>query len=162
MKKIALTFLLFVAVNLSLVAQDKIDKLAEQVAENNKQMVELSKQMAENTKQIVELNKQMIEFAKQQAVANVEIKNLDKRFDSVDKHFDTQTSYMIAIFAGIFGMMALVMWDRRAANKPYEEKTEKLQAEITLLKEKELRHEEKTEAYFKKIAQIDARFTAIL
>ena len=160
MKKIALTFLLFVAVNLSLVAQ--IDKLAEQVAENNKQMVELSKQMAENTKQIVELNKQMIEFAKQQAVANVEIKNLDKRFDSVDKRFDTQTSYMIAIFAGIFGMMALVMWDRRAANKPYEEKTEKLQAEITLLKEKELRHEEKTEAYFKKIAQIDARFTAIL
>ena len=136
MKKIALTFLLFVAVNLSLVAQ--IDKLAEQVAE----------------------------IAKQQAVANIEIKNLDKRFDGVDKRFDTQTSYIIAIFAGIFAMvaaiMALVMWDRRAAIRPYEEKTEKLQAEITLLKEKELRHEEKMEAYFRKIAQIDARFATIL
>lgn len=156
MKKIALTFILLISVSFSLVAQtDKMDKLAEQMAE-------LAKQQAE-------FNKQMIEFAKQQAVTNVEIRGLDKRFDSVDKRFDsvdkrfdTQTSYIIAIFTGIFAMMALVMWDRRAIIRPYEEKTERLQAEITLLKEKELRHEEKIEAYFKKIAQIDARFAGIL
>ena len=152
MKKIALTFLLFVAVNLSLVAQDKIDKLADKVDK-------LADKVDKLTDKVDKLTEQVAEIAKQQAVTNAEIKNLDKRFD-------VQTSYIITIFAGIFAIvaaiMALVMWDRRTSAKPYEEKTEKLQAEITLLKEKELRHEEKMEAYFRKIAQIDARFTAIL
>ncbi len=46
-------------------------------------------------------------------------------------------------------------------NQPIEVKTEDLQKEIILLKERELKHEKKVANYFKKIAQIDPRFAAI-
>lgn len=46
-------------------------------------------------------------------------------------------------------------------NQPIEVKTEDLQKEIILLKERELKHEKKVANYFKKIAQIDPRFVAI-
>ncbi len=163
MKNILLILILLTFVSLPLVAQtDKMDKLAEQ-------MTELAKQQAEFTKQMTEVNKQLVELAKQQAVTNTEIKGLDKRFDGVDKRFDTQSMYTLTILAGIFGMIALVMWDKRTVAKPFEAKAEDLkkanedlQKEITLLKERELKHEERTEAFFKKIAQIDARFAGIL
>ena len=156
MKNILLMLVLLIAVSLPLAAQtDKIDRLSDKVDKLSDQMAELAKQQAEFTKQ-------MIELAKQQAVTNTEIKNLDKRLD-------VQTMYIFAILAGIFGVIALTMWDKRTITKPFEEKANELKIAIALLQEKELKleerelkHEEKTEAFFKKIAQIDARFASIL
>ena len=82
MKKIALLFILFISVNLPLIAQtDKIDRLSDKVDKLSDQMAELAKQQTEFTKQMTEVNKQLVEFAKQQAVTNTEIKGLDKRLD---------------------------------------------------------------------------------
>ncbi len=159
MKKIALILTLFLFSSTLMVAQsDKIDRLADQIAENNRQIAELNKQIVESAKQQAIVN---AEFAKQLAVIGTELKNLDKRFD-------VQTMYIMILFTGILGLMALVVWDRRAATKPFEDKTEKIQLEVALIKERELkleerelRLEEKVEASFKKIAQIDARFAGI-
>lgn len=122
---------LLIAVSLPLAAQtDKIDRLSDKVDKLSDQMAELAKQQAE-------LTKQMTELAKQQAVTNMEVKGLDKRLD-------TQSTYMLTILVGIFGMITLVMWDKRTAIKPFETKTNEIQIAIALLQEKELKLEERS------------------
>ena len=166
MKKIflILTFLIAFSPSMCLMAQTEKELLIElikQQAVTNAKVDKLAEQQAELTKQVAKLTEQVIEIAKQQAVTNAEIKGLDRRLE-------TNTTFVIAILTGLIALMGVILWDRKTVTKPFEEKTEKIEAEIALLKEKELkleerelRHEEKMEAYFKKIAQIDARFAEI-
>lgn len=52
--------------------------------------------------------------------------SIDQRFDSIDKRFEQMTSLMIGII-GVMGAMVaifigLLVWDRRSALKPFEDK----------------------------------------
>ena len=129
--------------------------------------------LMELLKQQTELSKQVAELSKQQAVTATKVDNLeksvDKRFDSVDKRIDMLFSIIITtsgiLFAGIFGLIGVIFWDRKTTAQPFEAKTDKLKAEslelkreFDLLKERELKHEEKTESNFKRI---DERFANI-
>ena len=129
-------------------------------------LLELAKQQAISNAKIERISEQQAETNKQVAVTNVEVKSLekaiDRRFEDAGKRVDILLYVMIAILSGVFGLMALIVWDRRAVAKPFEDKTEELKKEIASLKEKEQKFEEKMENYFKKLAQIDARFANIV
>ena len=117
--------------------------------------------LLEISKQVAEISKQQAELSKQQAVTATKVDNLEKRFDASDKRMDMLFSLMIGsssiLFAGIFGLIGVIFWDRKTTAQPFEAKTDKLKAEIDLLKERELKHEEKTENNFKKLAQLDPK-----
>ena len=121
-------------------------------------LLELVKQQAENSKQIVEINKQIAEINKQQAVANA---RFEAKFEGIDKRFDILLYVTLGVLGGVFGIIVMIFWDRRAAMRPIEEKTQELKKEIALIKEKELKLEKRilrNENDFKRIAEIDTRF----
>ncbi len=125
-------------------------------------LLEVLKQQTITNAKVDKLSEQVAEVSKQTALTNIEVKSLekaiDKRFEDAGKRVDILLYIMIAILTGIFGLMALIVWDRRAVAKPFEDKTEELKKEIALLKEKEQKFEEKMENSLK---QIDARFAGI-
>ena len=106
-------------------------------------LLELVKQQTETNKQIAETNKQVAIIATK--LDGLE-KSVDKRFDAVDKRFDMLFYTMLALLAGIFGLVGFVFWDRRTAIRPIEDETKK---EIELLKARET----KTENILKKILE---------
>ena len=136
-----LLFLGMLLVSTDLSAQDKLDKIAEQQIETNKQIAEL---------------------AKQQAVANArfetKFEGIDKRFEAVDKRFDDANRrmdmlfyMMMALLAGIFGLIGFVVWYRYTSIKPILDENITLKKEIEQLAQRELRHEEAVAKNFKKI-----------
>ena len=159
MKKIILylTFM-FLLLHNTLVAQTDRDILLEIV----RQQTKLSDQQTK-------LSEQQAKLSEQQAVStakfDAKFDGVQKQFEGVQKQLDVLFYTMIAIMTGIFGLFALIVWDRRTVAKPFETKTEEMQKEITSLKEKQLKLEKrqlKSESNFKKIAQIDDRFSAIV
>ena len=109
---------MFVLSSSPLVAQTDREillEVAKQQAITNAKVEKLSEQMVEITKQQAETNKQV-------AVTNVEVKSLekaiDRRFEDAGKRVDVLLYVMIAILSGMFGLMALIVWDRRAVAKP--------------------------------------------
>ena len=124
-------------------------------------LLELSKQQIELSKQVAELSKQVTEVVKQQAVTNMKVEGADKRMDIL---FGIIIASSSILFAGIFGLIGVIFWDRKTTAQPFEAKTDKLQAEVNLMKEKELKLEKrllKNENNFKRIAEIDPRFANI-
>lgn len=133
-------------------------------------LLEIVKQQAKISEQQAELSKQIIATNLEAKGITTELKALDK---SVEKRFDMLLYIMIGtsatLFAGIFGVMMMVHWDRRTALKPFEIQTSELKSEnselkkeIAIIKEKELKLEldlGKISQYVKQISQIDNRFT---
>ncbi len=139
-------------------------------------LLEVVKQQAKLAEQQIETNKLVTELAKQQAITTTKVDSLEK---SVEKRFDMQSNFTIAILAfigvltaGIFSFIGFILWDRKTANQPladaFETKTDELKQEnmelkkeIAIIKEKELKHLEKemrVEFYLKQMSQIDSRF----
>jgi hypothetical protein len=85
-------------------------------------------------------------------------KSVEKRFDIL---FCVIVGGISMLFLAIFGLVALILWDRRSTLKPFETKIDELKLEnlelkkeIAIIKEKEL----KLELYIRQISQIDNRF----
>ena len=139
-------------------------------------LLEIVKQQAKLAEQQAKLSEQIIATNLEVKGISTELKALDK---SGEKRFDMLLYIMIGtsatLFAGIFGIMMMVHWDRRTAFKPFESKTDELKLEakelklenselkkeIAIIKEKELKLElyvGQMSQYIKQISQIDNRF----
>ena len=103
-----------------------------------KQQLELSKQQAITNAKLDKLSEVVAELAKQQAITATKVDSLEK---SVDKRFDTQTSYMLGLIGLIAVLIGTIFWDRRTALKPFEIKVIELEKEIVSLKERETKSE---------------------
>ncbi len=146
MKKILLIILLNICFCAVLPAQDKIDRLIEQQAITNAKLDKLTEQV--------------IELTKQQAVTVAKVDSLEK---SVEKRFDMQGNFMVsimsvmgAVLVAVLGFIGFVLWDRSTALKPIEGTTAELKREVDILKQKDLKHEEKeqkAEKFFKKLIE---------
>ncbi len=163
MKKIFLIFFVAIIVifvapvrsfaqNTLLSEREMLVKLYEKMEEISKQQIEISKQLAVNNAKIEGMDKRIDSLEK----------STDKRFDDANKRMDMLFYTMLAILAGIFGLIGFVVYDRQASVKPILEDNKQLAKEIEQLSQRELRHEENVANYFKKIAQIDSRFAGIL
>ena len=112
--------------------------------------------LLELVKQQAETNKQITELAKQQAITATKVDSIDKRLDGMDKRIDMQSNLTMGMMAFLAVLIGVLIWDRRAANAPLEKKTEKLKEEVDILKQQELKHQEKelkNEALLKKILE---------
>ena len=112
--------------------------------------------LLELVKQQAETNKQITELTKQQAITATKVDSIDKRLDGIDKRIDMQSNLTLGMMAFLAVLIGVLIWDRRAANAPLEKKTEKLKEEVDILKQQELKHQEKelkNEALLKKILE---------
>ena len=84
-------------------------------------------------------------------------KQIDVRFEAADKKNDMLFYVMIAILAGIFGLIGFVVWDRQVSLKPIEKGNKELADELLKVKESG----KKYEGIFKKMGEIEPRFAEI-
>ncbi len=110
------------------------------------------------------LSEKVDKLAEQQIATNLEIKGITTEIKGIDKRLDFSNMLVIAIF-GLFGVLiAVIVWDRRTVTKPFESKTEKLEKanekleqEVLLLKEQQL----KNINILKKYAETEPKFAEI-
>ncbi len=138
---------------------------------NNAKIEAMDKRFDAIDKRFEAMDKRFEAMDKRFDAVNQRFDATNQRFTDADKRMDILLYIMIAILAGIFGLITTILWDRRAVAKPFESKAEELQKEnlelkkeIAIIKEKEIILEEKqlkNEHIFKKIAEIDTRFAGI-
>jgi len=65
---------------------------------------------------------------------------VDKRFEAVNQQFDRLWTLMLIMIAGIFGLIGYIVWDRKTALRPVEQRLIALEAELH--RDLEIQHEE--------------------
>lgn len=69
---------------------------------------------------------------------------VDQRFQSLEAHFDKRFTFvenlLLVLIGGVFGLIGFIVWDRKTAMKPLEERLLKL--EHDLQRDLEIQHEE--------------------
>ena len=64
----------------------------------------------------------------------------DQRFEAVDRRLDTLWGLMLVMIAGIFGLIGYIVWDRKTALRPVEQRLIALESEFH--RDLEIQHEE--------------------
>ena len=65
---------------------------------------------------------------------------IDQRFEAVDQQFDKICTLMLVMIAGIFGLIGYIVWDRKTALRPVEQRLIALESEFH--RDLEIQHEE--------------------
>ena len=65
---------------------------------------------------------------------------MDQRFEAVDQRFNFLENLLMVVIAGIFGLIGYIVWDRKTALQPVEERLLKLENELH--RDLEIQHEE--------------------
>jgi exonuclease VII large subunit len=65
---------------------------------------------------------------------------VDQRFTSIDQQLDQIWNLMLVIIAGIFGLIGYIVWDRKTALRPVEQRLMALEAEFH--RDLEIQHED--------------------
>jgi hypothetical protein len=65
---------------------------------------------------------------------------IDQRFEAVDRQFDRLWVLLLVMIAGIFGLIGYIVWDRKTALRPVEQRLIALEAEFH--RDLELQHED--------------------
>ncbi len=65
---------------------------------------------------------------------------MDQRFEAVDQRFNFLENLLMVIIAGIFGLIGYIVWDRKTALRPVEERLIKLENELH--RDLEIQHED--------------------
>ncbi len=155
MKKIFIILLLILPIGVY--AQTDRELLLEVV----KQQTKLTEQVANTNAKVDKLIEKMDKLSEQQIATTLEIKGISTEMKGMQENIKTLFMLILGTLAGVFGMVAMVFWDRRASMSPIEVKTNELKLEnevlvkeIALLKETEIKAAEKqlkNELVFKKL-----------
>ena len=65
---------------------------------------------------------------------------VDQRFEAVDQQLDKIWALMLVMIAGIFGLIGYIVWDRKTALRPVEQRLIALESEFH--RDLEIQHEE--------------------
>ena len=65
---------------------------------------------------------------------------IDQRFEAVDRQFDRLWVLLLVMIAGIFGLIGYIVWDRKTALRPVEQRLIALESEFH--RDLEIQHEE--------------------
>ena len=131
-------------------------------------LLKLSEKVDKLAEQQIKFAEQQTKLIEQQTATTLEIKGISMEIKGMQKHIEMLFTLVICILTGIFGLVVLIFWDRRAAIRPIEIKSNELKLEneifakeIALLKEREAKLEEretkleekllKNEVIFKKL-----------
>ena len=154
MKNIIIIVMLLLVIPLGAYAQTDRELLLELV----KQQAKLTEQVANTNAKVDKLIDKMDKLSEQQIATTLEIKGISTEMKGVQENIKTLYTLILGTLAGVFGMVAMVFWDRRASISPIEAKAntlklenEVLAKELALLKEKEAKSEERHNIIFRKI-----------
>ena len=111
MKKFIFLILIFITTTFAETTNDQILKKLNKI-END---VQLMKQ--EMNLRFESVDKRFESMDKRFESVDKRFESMDKRFEMMqhymDKRFETLTNFMMALVAGIFGLIGFMMWDRR-------------------------------------------------
>ena len=83
-------------------------------------------------------------FESMEAVFNQRFEAVDQRFESMEAGFNQRFNFLenllMVVIAGIFGLIGYIVWDRKTALRPVEERLLKLENELH--RDLEIQHEE--------------------
>jgi hypothetical protein len=65
---------------------------------------------------------------------------VDQRFSSLEKRFDFFQNLMLVLIAGVFGLIGYIVWDRKTALRPVEERL--INLEVELHRDLDLQHKD--------------------
>lgn len=65
---------------------------------------------------------------------------VDRRFEAIDQQLDKIWALMLVMIAGIFGLIGYIVWDRKTALRPVEQRIMALEAEFH--RDLEIQHED--------------------
>jgi cytochrome c-type biogenesis protein CcmH/NrfG len=90
---------------------------------------------------------------------------VDQRFDQMDKQFDKIWNLMLVIIAGIFGLIGFIVWDRKTALKPLEQRLDRIENELH--HDLEIQHEQGSRMTrlvnaLRELAQTDPKVAGVL
>ena len=71
---------------------------------------------------------------------NQRFEAVNQRFEAVDQRFNFLENLLMVVIAGIFGLIGYIVWDRKTALQPVEERLLKLENELH--RDLEIQHEE--------------------
>jgi cytochrome c-type biogenesis protein CcmH/NrfG len=92
-------------------------------------------------------------------------KNTEQRLLSIDNRFDQIWSLMIVMLAGIFGLIGFIIWDRKTAMKPLEQRLDRIENELH--HDLEIQHEQGSKMTrlinaLRELAQADPKVAGVL
>ncbi|QEP43534.1 hypothetical protein D5085_10605 [Ectothiorhodospiraceae bacterium BW-2] len=92
-------------------------------------------------------------------------KQTNQRFDQMDKQFDKIWNLMLVIIAGIFGLIGFIVWDRKTALKPLEQRLDRIENELH--HDLEIQHEQGSRMTrlvnaLRELAQTDPKVAGVL
>ncbi len=83
-------------------------------------------------------------FESMEAEINQRFEAVDQRFESMETGFNQRFNFLenllMVVIAGIFGLIGYIVWDRKTALRPVEERLLKLENELH--RDLEIQHEE--------------------
>ncbi|QEP43448.1 hypothetical protein D5085_10110 [Ectothiorhodospiraceae bacterium BW-2] len=96
---------------------------------------------------------------------NARFDAIDQRFEQMNAQFDKLWNLMLVIIAGVFGLIGFVVWDRKTALKPLEQRLERL--EMSLQQDFEIQHRQGSKMTrlinaLKELAQSDPKLQGVL
>ncbi|QEP42804.1 hypothetical protein D5085_06485 [Ectothiorhodospiraceae bacterium BW-2] len=92
-------------------------------------------------------------------------KQTNQRFDQMNNQFDKIWNLMLVMIAGIFGLIGFIVWDRKTALKPLEQRLDRI--ELGLQQDFEIQHEQGSKmtrlvGALKELAQSDPKLQGVL
>ena len=92
-------------------------------------------------------------------------KAVDQRFDALESQYERIWNLILVVLAGIMGLIGFIIWDRKTASRPLEQKI--IELESNLLRDLELRHEQgslptRLLHALRKLAENDSQLNAVL
>ena len=120
MKKLFFILILFIIIPLCASAQTEREIL-----------LEIVKQQATNNAKIDAMQKQMdTRFDAMDKRFEAMQKQMDVRFDALDKRIDILLYVMMGILGGLFGVIGFIVWDRQISMKPLLQENKDLAKEV--------------------------------
>ncbi|RUM42335.1 MAG: hypothetical protein DSY80_07300 [Desulfocapsa sp.] len=90
---------------------------------------------------------------------------VDQRFDSIDKRLSFFQNLMLVLIAGVFGLIGYIVWDRKTALRPLEQRMIRLETEVS--HDLELHHDDGSRlsrlvGALRELAKTDKKVEAVL
>ncbi|HIE35240.1 MAG TPA: hypothetical protein EYP79_03465 [Campylobacterales bacterium] len=118
MKKIIFLFTIFITIAVANTANDKILKKLNNIQNDLnliKQEMKLRFESIDKRFEAMDKRFEMMQsnIEKRFEAIDKRFEDINKRFEDINKRFEILTNFIMAITAGIFGLIGFMMWDRR-------------------------------------------------
>ncbi|QEP44255.1 hypothetical protein D5085_14665 [Ectothiorhodospiraceae bacterium BW-2] len=146
---------------------ERFDAMEKQTAERFDAMEKQTNARFDAVNQRIDsLEKQTAErFDAMEKQTNARFDAVNQRFDQMDGQLDKIWNLMLVMIAGIFGLIGFIVWDRKTALRPLEQRLDRI--ELELQQDFEIQHQQGSKmarlvGALKELAQSDPKLQGVL